>query len=138
MGQHWVVDLDIKRFFDRIPHQRLMMELAIWVQDERFLAMAGAWLRSFSFWLAAFHRGRGIAQGAPISPLLANLYLHPVDRILSAAGIEAVRYADDILLLCDSQQSAERAKDFMAKHDCRAGPLDKPGENHYAACIARL
>jgi len=112
-GGVWVVDLDIAKFFDSIPHQRLMMELAIWAGDERFLALAGRWLRSFSFWRSIFHKGRGLAQGAPISPLLANLYLHPVDRLLAAAGIQAIRFADDIVMLCKTQQAAEQAKTFM-------------------------
>ena len=112
-GRVWVVDLDIAKFFERIPHQRLMMELAIWAGDERFLALCGRWLRSFSFWRSVFHKGRGLAQGAPISPLLANLYLHPVDRLLAAANIQAIRFADDIVILCKTQQAAEQAKSFM-------------------------
>lgn len=106
-GHVFIVDIDIKKFFESIPHRRLIQELAIWCQDERFLALSALWLRSFSAW------GRGVAQGAPISPLFANLYLHPVDRILAAAGIRAVRYADDILLLCLSQQQSTWAADFL-------------------------
>ena len=112
-GHVWIVDLDIKKYFDRIPHQRLMMELAIWVSDERFLALAARWLRSFCFWRSILFTGRGVAQGSPLSPLLANLYLHPVDRLLAAAGLSAIRYADDILVLCETRTQAEQARDFL-------------------------
>ena len=112
-GHVWIVDLDIKKYFDRIPHQRLLMELAIWANDERFLMLAGRWLRSFCFWRSVLWSGRGVAQGSPLSPLLANLYLHPVDRILVAAKLHAIRYADDILLLCETQKQAEQARDFL-------------------------
>ncbi len=106
-GAVHLVDVDIARYFDRVPHRRLLQELAIWCQDERFLALSVQWLRSFSRW------GRGLAQGAPISPLFANLYLHPVDRLLAAAGLAAVRYADDIVVACREREAAHRASAFL-------------------------
>lgn len=102
-GLHWVVDADITGFFDNIPHRPLLHELSIWIDDPRLLALIAHWLGAFGC------RGRGLAQGAPLSPLLANLYLHPLDRLLAAAGIQAVRYADDFVLLCATQSAAERA-----------------------------
>jgi CRISPR-associated protein Cas1 len=102
-GLVWIVDADIERFFDSVPHQTLIQELAIWLDDPRLLALIGLWLRSWA------KGGRGLPQGAPLSPLLANLYLHPLDRMLAAAQIAAVRYADDFVLLCRSREAAERA-----------------------------
>src|SRR5882672_9487708 len=88
-GQTWTLDADIARYFDRVPHRRLTEELAIWLDDAAVLGLFTLWLKSFSRF------GRGIAQGAPISPLLANLFLHPLDRLVASAGCTMVRYADD-------------------------------------------
>lgn len=76
-GLGWTVDADIKSYFDTIWHRQLMTDLAIWIDDERILRLVLKWLRTFGW------RARGVAQGAPISPLLANLYLHPVDRLMA-------------------------------------------------------
>ncbi len=103
-GYAWIVDADIEQFFDSVPHKPLIRELAIWLDDCRLLGLIGLWLRAFA------PAGRGLPQGAPLSPLLANLYLHPLDRILAAAGIRGVRYADDFVLLCLSHGAAERAR----------------------------
>lgn len=99
-GYTWSVDADITRYFDLVPHGRLMDELTIWIDDEQIVRLVAQWLKSFDW------RGCGIAQGAPISPFLANLYLHPVDRQLVAAGFPLVRYADDLIVLAKTQQKA--------------------------------
>jgi CRISPR-associated protein Cas1 len=80
-----------------------MTDLAIWIDDERILRLMLRWLRTFG------RRGRGVAQGAPISPLLANLYLHPFDRLMAVAGWRMVRYADDLLVLAAGEAEAKRA-----------------------------
>ncbi len=102
-GLVWTVDADIKSYFDTIWHRQLMTDLAIWIDDERILRLILRWLRTFGW------RGRGIAQGAPISPLLANLYLHPFDRLMAVNGWHVVRYADDFVVLTASASEAERA-----------------------------
>jgi CRISPR-associated protein Cas1 len=102
-GRRMVVDADIAKFFDNVPHAPLLAELGIWLDEPRLLALIGLWLRSFGA------GGLGLPQGAPLSPLLANLWLHPLDRLLAAAGIAAVRYADDFVLLCADRAAAERA-----------------------------
>ncbi len=109
-GRRHIVDIDIKSFCDSIPHLRLMQELAIWMDDERVLRLVALWLRGFSM------KGRGVAQGAPVSPLLSNLYLHPLDRLLSAAGHASIRYADDIVIACRSMREAKGAMRFMRRH----------------------
>jgi CRISPR-associated protein Cas1 len=108
-GHVWIVDADIERFFDKVPHRPLLYELAIWLDDPKLLALIGGWLRAFA------SGGRGLPQGAPLSPLLANLYLHPIDRVLASAGIVGVRYADDFLLLCTSRHAAERARHIAVR-----------------------
>lgn len=102
-GYTWSVDADIASYFDTVPHAQLVDELTIWIDDERLIRLVGLWLRSFG------RTRKGIAQGAPISPLLANLYLHPVDRQIVAAGFPLVRYADDLVVLTKTRPEAERA-----------------------------
>nr|WP_294565750.1 reverse transcriptase/maturase family protein [uncultured Rhodopila sp.] len=87
-----------------MPHRRLLAELAIWIEAEDLLRLIGHWLNGFS------SNGRGIAQGAPISPLLANLYLHPLDRLRAAAGLAPVRYADDFVVLAAEADRARQAR----------------------------
>jgi retron-type reverse transcriptase len=86
-----------------------MTDLAIWIDDERILRLILRWLRTFGW------RGRGIAQGAPISPLLANLYLHPFDRLMAVNGWHVVRYADDFVVLTASAPEAEWALKDVAR-----------------------
>jgi retron-type reverse transcriptase len=86
-----------------------MTDLAIWIDDERILRLILRWLRTFGW------RGRGIAQGAPISPLLANLYLHPFDRLMAVNGWHVVRYADDFVVLTASAPEAEQALKDVAR-----------------------
>jgi group II intron reverse transcriptase/maturase len=102
-GRRIVVDADIAGFFDNVPHAPLLAELGIWLDDPRLLALIGLWLRGFN------PTARGLAQGAPLSPLLANLWLHPLDRLLAAAGHAAIRYADDFVVLCRHRAEADRA-----------------------------
>jgi CRISPR-associated protein Cas1 len=97
------VDADIEKYFDTIWHRQLMTDLAIWIDDERILRLLLRWLRTFGW------RGRGVAQGAPISPLLANIYLHPIDRLTATLGYRMVRYADDFVILAATSKEASRA-----------------------------
>jgi CRISPR-associated protein Cas1 len=102
-GLVWTLDADIERYYDTIWHRQLMTDLAIWIDDERILRLLLRWLRTFGW------RGRGVAQGAPISPLLANLYLHPFDRLMAVAGWRIVRYADDFVALTRTEAETKRA-----------------------------
>jgi group II intron reverse transcriptase/maturase len=108
-GLVWTVDADIENYFASVWHRQLMTDLAIWIDDERILRLILRWLRTFGW------RGRGIAQGAPISPILANLYLHPFDRLMAVNGWHVVRYADDFVVLTASAPEAERALKDVAR-----------------------
>jgi hypothetical protein len=96
MGHVWVVDADLKSYFDTIPHDRLLALVTERVADGRVLALverfqqAGV-LEEAKGWQPT---ARGTPQGGVISPLLANLYLHPLDHQMEKAGWEMVRYAD--------------------------------------------
>ena len=103
-GFHHVVDADIRRFFDRVPHRPLVSRLADGLRCRRTLHLIALWLQSFTPW------HRGLAQGSPISPILANLYLAPIDDAFAGRRVKLVRYADDLLLFCRSHRGAEAAK----------------------------
>jgi RNA-directed DNA polymerase len=110
-GYTHVVDADLKGYFDSIPHARLMARVQEKVSDGRVLVLVESFLtqgvlNELREWEAT---ESGTPQGAVISPLLANLYLHPLDLLLQASGVEMVRYADDFVLLCRSRAEAERA-----------------------------
>lgn len=103
-GLVWTLEADITACFDSISHQRLIAELAIWLESEPVLRLLALWVHGFSA------TGYGVAQGAPIAPLLANLYLHPLDRLLAAAGYVPVRYADDFVILAAGAAAVRRAR----------------------------
>ena len=110
-GHVHVVDADLKSYFDTIPHDRLLALVQARVADGRVLALVEGFLRAGVLeeargWQAT---ERGTPQGGVISPLLANLYLDPLDHQMAAAGWELVRYADDFVILCRSCAEAEQA-----------------------------
>jgi len=110
-GKHWVVDADLKSYFDTIPHERLLQLIKKQIADGRVLALIENYLRAGVFedcigWQASTG---GTPQGAVISPLLANAYLTPLDHSIAQQGWEMVRYADDFVILCDDELQARRA-----------------------------
>jgi group II intron reverse transcriptase/maturase len=107
-GLGWVADADIEACFDRLAHDRLLSQVAPTV-DDGVLGLIAAWLKA-----GAAAPGLGVAQGAVISPLLANIYLHPFDEALVGAGLALVRYADDWVVMCSSQDEALEALDLAA------------------------
>lgn len=109
-GKTWVVDIDLKSFFDQVNHDKLMNLVARKVRDKRLLRLIGAYLRAPLRQPDGSQqkRTRGTPQGGPLSPLLANIYLDPLDKELENRGLAFVRYADDIAIFASSQRSAER------------------------------
>lgn len=109
-GHYWVVDADIRSYFGRISHQKLMQKIEEEVADSRVLELIGYFLTQEVFdQLENWTPDEGCPQGAVISPLLANIYLNPLDHQMQQEGIEMVRYADDLVLLCRSEEEAQRA-----------------------------
>jgi len=110
-GHDWVVDADLKSYFDTIPHERLMALVRARVADGGVLALVESFLRAGILEEAKGWQPteRGTPQGGVISPLLANLYLNPLDHQMEAAGWEMVRYADDFVILCRSEAEAHAA-----------------------------
>ncbi|KAA5598202.1 reverse transcriptase domain-containing protein [Blastochloris sulfoviridis] len=107
-GYCWVVDGDIADFFPSILHAPLMALLSGTIRCQRSCALIARWLDAFS------RDGRGLAQGSPLSPLLSNLALSPVDRAIDGKNTRLVRYADDFLLMTKSRADAEAAAERMA------------------------
>jgi RNA-directed DNA polymerase len=109
-GYTWVVDADLKGYFDSIPHDRLMDEVQERIADGRVWKLIEGYLKQgvleeMNLWTPE----KGAPQGAVISPLLSNLYLHPVDVAVAEEGFEMIRYADDFVILCRTREEAERA-----------------------------
>jgi RNA-directed DNA polymerase len=115
-GYTWVVDADIQKYFDTIPHEPLLAEVEQEVADGRVLELLCAYLKQGVLdGLETWEPEAGTPQGAVISPLLANIYLHPVDVELAAAGYEMLRYADDFVILCRSEAEAQAALELVQR-----------------------
>ena len=109
-GDSWVVDADLKSYFESIGHERLMVELRQRIADGRVLDLIEGFLKQQILEdLRLWTPETGSPQGAVISPLLSNMYLHEVDKAMKMAGYEMIRYADDFVILCKSQSEAEAA-----------------------------
>jgi RNA-directed DNA polymerase len=142
-GHTHVVDVDIKGYFDAIPHDRLMAQVREHVADGRVLGLIEGFLKQGVMegtdWREA--KEEGTPQGGVISPLLANIYLNPLDWLMAGSGFEMVRYADDMVVLCRSREEASAAlsvlKEWMEGADLTLHP-DKtrvvdmnPADSHF-------
>jgi RNA-directed DNA polymerase len=109
-GYVYVVDADLKQYFDTIPHERLLNRLRECIADRRLLTLIESFLQAGILdGLQEWEPEAGAPQGAVLSPLLSNIYLNPLDHHLAVQGFEMVRYADDFVILCRSQAEAEQA-----------------------------
>jgi RNA-directed DNA polymerase len=118
----WIVDADLKSYFDTIPHEPLKERVAEKVSDGRVLDLVEAFLnQQILDGMKSWTPEGGTPQGAVLSPLLSNLYLSPLDHQMEQAGVEMVRYADDFVLLCRSREEAERALERVREWTATAG-----------------
>jgi RNA-directed DNA polymerase len=109
-GYTWVVDADLKSYFDTIPQEELLARVADKVSDGRVLSLVQAFLRQGVLEEAKYWTpDKGTPQGGVVSPLLSNIYLDPLDHLMAKQGIEMVRYADDFVLLCRTESQAQAA-----------------------------
>ncbi|MFB6230154.1 MAG: group II intron reverse transcriptase/maturase [Salinibacter sp.] len=120
-GKDWVVDLDIASFFDEVNHDVLMNRIGQMIRDKRVLGLIGKYLRSGEMSGGVVTaREKGTPQGGPLSPLLANVYLDPLDKELEERGHKFARYADDVNIYVGSERAAERVyqsiKRWIEKH----------------------
>ena len=126
-GYTWVVDADIKRCFDMIPHDRLMECLREEIADGKVLALIESFLKQgILSRLDNWGPERGTPQGAVISPLLANLYLNPLDHYMAGVGFKMTRYADDFVIQCRSEDEARHALTLVEKWLKDAGLVLNP------------
>lgn len=126
-GYTWVVDADLKSYFDTIPHAPLMERVRRKVADGRVLQLVEAFLEQGVLSEQGIEEPEaGTPQGAVLSPLLSNIYLDPLDHLIAARGWEMARYADDFVILCRSQAEARAALECVRDWTAKAGLVLHP------------
>lgn len=121
-GCRYVVDADLKSYFDTIPHDRLMSQVGKRVADGRVLKLIESFLTArIMEGLDQWTPMAGAPQGAVLSPLLSNIYLNPLDHVMAASGWQMVRYADDFVVLCQSKEQAQAALEAVKAWTAQAG-----------------
>jgi RNA-directed DNA polymerase len=109
-GRVFIVDADLKSYFDTIDHERLMKLVEEHISDGHVLSLLRLMLRQEVMdTLSQWTPEEGTPQGAVISPLLANIFLNPLDHLMAARGMKMVRYADDFVVMCQTREEAEEA-----------------------------
>jgi len=130
-GNVFVVDADLKSYFDTIPKDRLMEMVACKVSDRRILKLIERYLeQEIMDDLKSWTPEAGVPQGAVLSPLLSNVYLNPLDHQMDETGFEMVRYADDFVVLCRTSEEAEQALDAISQWVSSAGLTLHPEKTH--------
>lgn len=137
-GYTHVVDADLKGYFDSIPHDLLTKRIEAHISDGRLLQLLASWLqqdivRELERWTPT----AGTPQGAVISPLLANLYLHPLDVKMSELGLRMVRYADDFVILCQTASQAQAALAEVKAWVEENGLTLHPDKTHVGDCMEK-
>jgi RNA-directed DNA polymerase len=128
-GQTWVVDADLKSYFDTIPHEQLLKLIEEKVADGRVLELIRKYLKQGVLEeMREWQSEAGTPQGAVISPLLSNIYLNPLDHHMEANSFEMVRYADDFVVLCRSEAEAQAALARVQQWTAEAGLMLHPGK----------
>ena len=134
-GDTFVVDADLQSYFDSIPHERLMQRVEERVSDGPVLELIAQFLKQ-----DIMQEGQrwtptgGTPQGAVISPLLANIYLHPLDELMARRGHRMVRYADDFVILCATREEAMAALDIVREWVSENGLVLHPEKTHVGDC----
>jgi len=135
-GYTFVVDADLQSYFDTIPRDRLMQRVEEQISDGAVLELIDKFLRQ-----DVMQDGKrwtptgGTPQGAVISPLLANVYLHPLDVLMEERGYRMVRYADDFVILCRSQEEAMAALELVRQWVGENGLTLHPEKTHVGNCL---
>jgi len=116
-GRRFAVDVDLSKFFDRVNHDLLMSKLGDKIDDKRLLSLIGKYLRAGCIDNQLYQESReGVPQGGPLSPLLANIMLDPLDKELEKRGHAFARYADDFTILVKSRRAGERVLASISRY----------------------
>ena len=126
-GSVWVVDADVQKYFDSIPKDRLMDKVRARIADGKVLDLVQAFLeQAIMEECKSWTPAKGTPAGAVLSPLLANIYLHDLDVLMTSKGYRMVRYADDFVTLCNTEEEAHKAlvevKQWMMENGLRLHP----------------
>jgi RNA-directed DNA polymerase len=134
-GYTHVVDADLASYFETIAHDRLMALVEKRISDGRILDLLRSYLeQDVVSDLKRWRPTGGTPQGAVISPLLANLYLHPLDRLMRAKGYHMVRYADDFVVMCPSREAAQAALSEIGSWVVENGLVLHADKTHVGNC----
>lgn len=134
-GFCYVVDADLESYFDTIPHDRLMALVADRISDGGVLSLIEGYLKQdILSQMARWTPTTGTPQGAVLSPLLANIYLHPLDLEMEQSGYRMVRYADDAVILCETQDEALAALRRLQAWVTANGLKLHPDKTHVGDC----
>ena len=110
-GNQYIVDIDLKNFFDQVDHCLLLNLVHLRVKCQTTLKLIRSWLKAPMKIKGKLHKRRkGVPQGSPISPLLSNILLHELDKELTNKGLKFVRYADDFSIYCKTKTQAMKVK----------------------------
>lgn len=134
-GYVYIVDADLKSYFDTIPHDKLMDKIQEKIADGRVLNLIQGFLKQgileeYKEWIPM----EGTPQGAVLSPLLANIYLHPLDRLMESKGYKMVRYADDFVVMCQTKEEAQKAFSIIEIWTQDNGLILHPDKTHIGNC----
>ena len=131
----YVVDADLQSYFDSIPHEALKQQLEQRISDKRLLGLIWQYLQQDVMeGMERWTPTGGTPQGAVLSPLLANIYLHPLDKHITESGWKMVRYADDFVILCRNHAEAERALEQVREWVEAYGLTLHPDKTHVGDC----
>jgi RNA-directed DNA polymerase len=134
-GYAYVADADLVGYFDSIPHDRLMARVEAKVSDGRVLDLIRGWLKADILkGLERWTPTRGSPQGAVISPLLANIYLDPLDAFMAGRGYRMARFADDFVILCRTREEADAALADVRAWVSENGLALHPEKTHVGDC----
>lgn len=112
-GYKWVIDADIDAYFDNVDHDLLMEKVRKYIADDEIAGLIESWIKA-EVWdgdnIKAMEKG--IPQGSPVSPILANLFLDELDEAMLKNGLKYVRFADDFIVFCKTPEKAKKALEF--------------------------
>ena len=113
-GYDWIVDIDLEKFFDNVPHDRLLRMVSDVVKDGNVVSLVNKFLKAGVMIQGNYEDTEiGTPQGGPLSPLLSNIMLNKLDKELEARGLHFTRYADDTIILVKSEKAANRVMESI-------------------------